>query len=222
MCPSIILPSFPAASWSELETLLQALHGVATSFQIDLVDGQFVPHTSWPFTESDPVTALSALEPWSQVYLLEIDCMVKEPLQYLDAIVATGARRVIVHYTSTDDLEPIFAHHNLHDYRLGIALINDTPLSVLDSIIDEIDYVQLMGIAAIGQQGQPFDDRTIERVRSLRQKYPELEIAVDGGVNRDTIPRLLAAGVDRFAPGSAITKAADPIAAYKQLAALVG
>lgn len=219
--PISVVPSFPAPNWESLELVLEALQTVSAGFQVDLVDGQFAPFTSWPFTELDVATALHALTPYAGMYELEIDCMVMDPYQYLDTFVALGAARVVVHLGSTNEYDAVIAHARTHGYQLGFALTSAIPLQTLEPWIGDIDYVQLMGITAVGQQGQPFDEATIARAQTLRLRYPELEIAVDGSVNQETMPRLLAAGVNRFAPGSAITKAADPVVAYQTLAALV-
>lgn len=219
--PISLVPSLPAASWAELAALADAFAGVCPELQIDLVDGKFVPHTSWPFTETDPAAALRAAADLRPHFALEFDCMIEAPEQYLDTFVAVGAARVVVHIGSTDQYDRIIDHARAHQYKLGFAINNDRPLELLLEHIEAADYVQLMGIAAVGQQGQPFDPRTLDRVRELRAQFPELEIAVDGSVNAKTIPELLAAGVNRFAPGSAIAKQANPAAAYEQLHALL-
>lgn len=219
--PLSLVPSLPAASFAELAALADALTGVCRELQIDLVDGHFVPHTSWPFTETEPLAALSAVATWRDRFAFEFDCMICRPERYLDTLVSLGATRVVVHIGSTDAYADIIAHARHHGYQLGLAIINDRPLELLLEHIDDIDYVQLMGIAAVGQQGQPFDPRTLVRARALRARYPELEIAVDGSVNADTIPALYAAGVTRFLPGSAIAKQPDPAAAYGKLNALL-
>lgn len=223
MLPLSLVPSFPAPSWTELERLLQELRGIARGFQVDIVDGLFVPHRSWPFTEAaqDPKKALASLAPYAADYELEVDCMVNEPIAYLDAIVAAGAKRVVIHIGSTNDISSLIAHAETHGYQLGVAATADVPLFELEALIPHVPFVQLMGIAAVGQQGQPFDERTLARARTLRERYPDLEIAVDGAVNSDTIPLLFAAGVNRFAPGSAITKADDAGAAYRALLKLI-
>lgn len=222
MLPVSLVPSLPAASFETLANLLRQLRGVVKAFQVDIVDGIFVPHTFWPFTEADPQRALASLAPFTTDFSLELDCMVREPLQYLDTIAALPAKRVIVHVGSTHDYGAIVAHAQTHHYRLGIAATADVPLAELTALIPQFDYVQLMGIAKVGSQGQPFDTRILPYARALRTTFPELEIAVDGAVNADTIPQLYAAGVNRFAPGSAIAKADDPVAAYRELAQLVG
>lgn len=217
-----LLPSFPAPDWAALEHVLKALSGTASEFQIDLVDGQFVPHTSWPFTETDMPLALKQLQPWQEQYVLEFDCMVMRPEQYLAQLVAAGAKRIIIHYGSTEAYADISAHSQACGYELGLAVHLDVPLDAIIAHLQYVSYVQVMGIANVGQQGQPFDPRTLERIKELKQYNPDLKVAIDGGVNATTIPRLLAAGADQLAPGSAITKQSDPLAAYKQLRTLIG
>ncbi|MFT7507098.1 MAG: ribulose-phosphate 3-epimerase [Acidimicrobiales bacterium] len=221
MLPITVVPSLPAVSFSEIESLCKALEGVAREIQVDIVDGKFVPLVSWPFTEEDPVTALSQLSQFTDSFSLEMDCMVCNPEQYLDIFVTLGVKRVAIHVGSTQAYAEIISHAKKHGYRLGFALTNDTPLDVVLQYIDEIEYVQLMGIKEVGQQGQPFDVRTLARARELRAQFPELEIAVDGSVNANTMPQLYAAGVTRFAPGSAIAKTENPADSYKQLLSLV-
>jgi len=222
MLPITVLPSLPAASFSEIEVLANHLKGIAAEMQIDIVDGKYVPLTSWPFTESGSVMdALLKLKQFTSYFRIEMDCMVIRPEQYLDLFVEIGVSRVAIHIGSTEQYEQIISHAKAHEYKIGFALTNDTPLDILLQYSTEIEYVQLMGIKEVGQQGQPFDVRTLARARDLRQRFPELEIAVDGSVNAETIPLLYAAGVTRFAPGSAIAKTPHPAESYKQLLSLV-
>lgn len=216
-----VTPSLPAANLDELLALGRALAGVAPELQVDLVDGEFAPARSWPFTDAaDPVASLASLAPLAAAFALEFDCMLCSPERYLDAFAALGAARVVVHHGSTEQLGACATHARAHGYRLGLGVTNDVPLATIEQHLQHVSYVQLMGIAVVGAQGQPFDARTIPRAAELRALYPMLEIAVDGSVNAETIPHLRAAGVNRFAPGSAIARAADPAAAYRALAAL--
>lgn len=216
-----IVPSLPASSFAELKKLAEALDGVSYGFQIDIVDGQFVPHTSWPFTEADPKAELERIRELPQSYQYELDCMVNEPEQYLNLFASLPLERVIIHVGTTNCYGAIIRHAREHDYKIGLAFTNDVPLSFIYPYIDKIDFVQIMGIAKVGQQGQPFDERTLVSAKTLRDQYPDLSIAVDGSVNAETIPRLLEAGVNHFAPGSAISKAHSPMIAYKQLSTLL-
>ncbi|MFT5036709.1 MAG: ribulose-phosphate 3-epimerase [Candidatus Azotimanducaceae bacterium] len=216
-----IVPSLPAASFEEIHSLAWALRGCVPELQIDIVDNKFVPAISWPFTEVNPLEDLKRLKEIVEQFDIEMDCMVEKPEQYLDAFVALGVARVIVHMGSTEVYEDIIAHARTHGYKIGLAFTNDVPISEVEKYVEKIDFVQIMGIVHVGKQGQPFDQRTLETAKTLRSHYPELQIAVDGSVNADTIKSLYDAGVNRFAPGSAIAKQDDPKAAYAHLKSLV-
>ncbi len=216
-----IVPSLPAASFEEIGKLFGALRGVSYGVQIDIVDNIFVPHTSWPFTEKDPRDAFHKLATYSEDFEIEIDCMCMNPEQYLDLFAEIGVRRVVIHVGSTERYDDCIAHAKEHGYSIGLAVTNDTDLQLLTTFGSVIDFVQVMGIEHIGQQGQAFDERTLSTVAKLRKIHPNLEIAVDGAVNEHTIPHLLQVGATRFAPGSAITKSDDPQSAYKQLAHMI-
>jgi len=220
--PLSVVPSYPAPSFTELSGLLLKLQGVSAGFQVDIVDGVFVPHMSWPFTETDPEAALLQLQTFSESYELEIDCMCMQPETYLETFVQAGARRVVIHIGTTENYAECIAHARMHNYKIGFAFTNDVPFVMLEPYLTEIDFVQVMGIAQVGAQGQPFDERTLETVARIRAAYPQLEIAIDGAVNTDTITRLFAVGANRFAPGSALTHTDDPVTAYKHLCNLIG
>jgi ribose 5-phosphate isomerase B len=217
-----IVPSLPAASFDEIERIGTLLRNISSGLQIDIVDNVFAPHTSWPFTQADPKSELLKLKEWSSQFEMEIDCMCMDPLQYLDLFVEIGVMRVVIHAGSTEEYAACIAHAHEHKYAIGLAVTNDTDLQVLNTLSSSIDFIQVMGIEHIGQQGQQFDERTLDTVAKLRKIHPYMEIAVDGAVNERTIPHLLQAGVTRFAPGSAVAKAPDPVSAYTHLASMIG
>lgn len=220
--PLSVAPSLPAAKFAELESLVASLTGTARELQVDIVDGVFVPATSWPFTEENPREELLKLKGLTKTISIEVDCMCMRPETYLDLFVEVGVSRVIIHAGSTTQYETCIAHARSHGYKIGLAVLNTTAPELVLTYATHFDFVQVMGIETVGAQGQPFDVRTLETVQTLRAKYPRLEIAVDGAVNTSTIIRLKEAGANRFAPGSAITKAPDAASAYRQLVALVG
>ena len=218
-----ITPSLPAKSFDEIKVLADALDGCIPMLQIDIVDGVFVPNLSWPFTEHSNVYAeLENIKTLPPNVPIELDCMVMNPEQYIDTFVALGVRSVIVHMGSTDAYEAIITHARAHGYQIGIAITNDSKLSELAPLIPRIDFVQVMGIAHVGKQGEPFDERTIETLETLKKSYPDLTLVVDGAVNFETIVRLRDAGATRFAPGSVVAKSVHPLDSYKQLLDMIG
>lgn len=199
---------------------LEALRGVAAEFQIDLVDGKFVPSVSWPFTEADMAEAIAAVEAFGSAYVLEFDLMVEEPLQYFEKLVAAGAKRIIVHYGSTEDYAACVAKAHENDVQIGIAVLPTVALESVVDVLEQFDYVQVMGIREVGKQGQSFAPETTTLITQIHEEFPGKEISVDGSVNIFTIPLLVEAGATRLAPGSAVIASEDMAGAYRELEAL--
>lgn len=212
-----IAPSLPAESFTELEALVLALQGDIKEIQVDIVDGKFVAAKSWPFTEDEPIESLNKLKNLMSRVKIELDCMVVNPEQYFNIIVELGINKVILHYGSTPNLDDAISFLKEKQIEVGLAFTNDISLNEIEPYISKIDYIQIMGIAVVGLQGQPFDVRTLDTAKLLREKYPELTIAVDGSVNQETIVSLRDVGVNRFLPGSAVAKADNPKEALANL-----
>ncbi|HEY5383271.1 MAG TPA: ribulose-phosphate 3-epimerase, partial [Candidatus Paceibacterota bacterium] len=83
----------------------------------------------------------------------------------------------------------------------------------------QFDYVQVMGIAKVGFQGEPFDKRALYLVERLRQRYPELPLQVDGAVTLENIALLVKAGANRLVVGHDIWDSSDPLEEIKKLKA---
>lgn len=104
--------------------------------------------------------------------------------------------------------------------EIGMALNIATDLSLLEPLLDQLDFVQLMGIAEIGKQGQPFDTRVVERVRTFHTKHPEVPVQVDGGVTEHTAEALYGAGARRLVVGHALLRAQEPAKVLAELEAV--
>jgi ribulose-phosphate 3-epimerase len=209
-----IIPAIIPESFDHLTACIERVRPFAQEVQVDIVDGVFVPFTSWPYGEGGDVSALAQFTDSLDV---EVDLMIHDPEAYLDAYARTGVASIVVHLESVTNIEYVLAHRAQYAYRLALSINNDTPLDALIPYIPHIDYVQFMGIAQIGSQGQPFDERVLERIAAVRSLYPSFMISIDGSVNGETAPHLRAAGADRLVSGSAILKAADPRVAYEVL-----
>ncbi len=204
-----LLPSSASALRSDLASL-SFVHEV----QVDVVDGVYVPPVSWPYQPSgDPKEVTDALQPYS----FEVDLMVADQVKAAQAWAAQGAQTIIFHVPGVD-VSTVVAFADAHPaVSVAVAATATTPVAEIVAFLPYIDMVQLMGIASIGAQGQPFDERTLERIAQLRAKSPEVLISIDGSMNEETIPRARAAGADRFAVGSALLTAPDRLEQYQKL-----
>jgi ribulose-phosphate 3-epimerase len=210
----------PAIIPKSLEHLRQTIDRVAFSktVQIDVVDGKFAPFISWPYEPSARV--IDAKEILNHIEA-EIDLMVSDPLTAAADWISAGAKALVFHFESLDKPDDAIALAHDAGVKVAFALNNDTELLNLYPFIDSLDFVQLMGIKDIGTQGQPFDNRVLERIATLSALFPDLPISVDGSVNGDTINNLKVAGARRFVVGSAILKSNDPEAKYQELLKIV-
>ncbi len=210
-----IVPAIIPISAEQLKAILPGL-SFSPEIHIDVVDGVFVPYQSWPY---NPLGQPKEVQLFTDRFTLEVDLMVAEPLAAAEAWIAAGADMLVFH---TEHISPDAFARFVEGTKIsvGIAAVNDTALSDLEPYLARADYIQLMGIAKVGAQGQPFDERVLERIAALKLRHPRLSITIDGSVNKDTIKKLAAAGADRFICGSAIVGAENPYEAHQVLQAL--
>jgi ribulose-phosphate 3-epimerase len=213
-----IVPAIIPESLEHLEDSLNLARLCTTSVQIDIVDGNFVPMKSWPYVDNASFEVFCNL---IQGLHVEMDLMIANPEETIEAYLKCGVKRVVIHLESTTDLAGIVELRDSYDFMLGLSISNNTDMQKLTDAIAYADYVQLMGIAEIGSQGQPFDERVIDRIMLLQKTYPSLEVCIDGSVNENTLPALRKAGACRFAVGSALMGADDPTVVYRTLHALI-
>ncbi|TSC62823.1 MAG: ribulose-phosphate 3-epimerase [Parcubacteria group bacterium Gr01-1014_48] len=205
-----IIPAIMPSSYEDIEEKARKVASLVSYVQIDAMDGKFVSSVSWPYLAEEDVAKNFEL-PFQDTIRYEVDLMVSDPLSATQIWVKAGVSRILFHVESVQDprhfVETVSAQHD--GVEIGVAINTITPNDILEPLLSKIAVVQFMGIAKIGYQGQPFDERVVEKIKELRQKRPETILSVDGGVNFDTAPRLVEAGATRLVAGSAIFKTDD-------------
>ena len=233
---SIIVPAILSSTRKDFGRKLAVLDGLSQSVQIDVIDGKFVAPATWPYVDSEKLgiptfsSESGDMFPYLGELDYEIDLMVSAPEEVIGAWIEAGACRITIHAESTKDLTKVFEDMRVkygHEKNfapgllsVGVALNIDTETSLIEPYLDNVDYVQFMGIAKIGRQGEAFDTRVLRKIKIFRAKYPDMLIQVDGGVSLDTAPLLLKAGVKRLIIGSGIWKSVNPIETIEKFSAL--
>ncbi|KKW38186.1 hypothetical protein A3J11_02015 [Candidatus Kaiserbacteria bacterium RIFCSPLOWO2_02_FULL_55_12] len=223
----IVIPAVLPSSRKELEEKLALFASIpaVSRVQIDVVDGRFAAPASWPYnspsTKSDLV--LGEMLPHLDHIEYEIDLMCVDAEVAVEAWLTLGATRLTLHAESVIDLPRLiaFVRDRYGDFiSLGLALSVASELALIEQCLEGIAYVQFMGIARIGRQGQPLDPRVFEKVRAFHRRHPSIPIQIDGGVSLQNAKKLLAAGASSLVIGSGILKAKDPaaaVAAFEEL-----
>ncbi|MCK9345016.1 MAG: hypothetical protein M0P64_02735 [Candidatus Pacebacteria bacterium] len=219
-----IIPAIMPRDYDDLDEKMSLFVNVVPLVQLDIMDGKFVPARTWPYPRDPHFDALMTEEEgmpsWEDINF-EADLMIKDPELWVAKWVIAGASRIIVHIEGMSDFETIRAGVPEGLIELGLAINTTTSLSAIEPYLDRIDFVQCMGIARIGFQGEPFDERVLDHVRAIRALQPEMPISIDGSVNFDTARALVDAGATRLVSGSAILEADDFVGAINKFENLV-
>ena len=179
----------------------------------DVMDGVFVPNISFGFPVLESVAKICRKP-------LDVHLMIVKPERYIEQTARLGAMMMNVHYEACMHLHRTIEEIHQAGMKAGVTLNPSTPVSVLEDIIGDVDMVLLMSVNP-GFGGQKFIENTIAKTKRLRKLIAESGshalIEVDGGVQAETAPRLVAAGVDVLVSGSYVFKAPDPLKAIQEL-----
>jgi ribulose-phosphate 3-epimerase len=213
-----LAPSILAADLADFAGALAICEqGGADLVHFDVMDGHFVPNLSFG------IPVLQALRRRTHLPL-DVHLMVSNPDRLLDDYLAAGAARIAVHQEVSLHLDRLLAHIRQKGAKAGVALNPATPVEALVDVLPSLDFVLLMSVNP-GFSGQAFLPRALDKARRLRQLIAdsgaEVEIEMDGGIDRDNIAEVVAAGVDTCVVGSGIFAASDPVARMSELRARV-
>ena len=231
-------------NFENLNEDLSLVSGLVPLVQIDVMDGAFVPNKTWPYMKSAPGSEPAGDPDFAKILHeeggfplweeldFEADLMVANPGAAAKEWITAGAKRIILHVESMGDAgaakafvqeikNSLPSRDSFFYTEIGVALNPETSNEVLEPLMEYIDFVQFMGIAKIGFQGQPFDERVLEKISRLRAAHPNVTISVDGGVNFETAKKLIEAGANRLVIGSAIFESDDIPAAIDEFFHLV-
>lgn len=214
---AIVSPSLLAANFINLSKDIEMINSSeAEMLHLDVMDGSFVPNISFGFPVLEAVAKYCTKK-------LDVHYMIEHPENYIKQTAKLGAEYMNVHYEACRHLHRTIQEIHNAGMKAGVTLNPSTPVSVLEDIICDVDMVLLMSVNP-GFGGQKFIENTINKVKRLRKLITESGskalIEVDGGVQGETAPRLVAAGVDILVSGSYVFGAEDPHSIIKQLHSL--
>jgi ribulose-phosphate 3-epimerase len=209
-----IAPSILSADFSRLREEIESVErGGATILHVDVMDGHFVPNIT---------VGLPVVKSLARVTSLAIDAhlMISEPGRYAEQFVTAGASMVSVHVEADANLHRTLMAIRNAGGQAGVVINPATSLSALDEALEFADYVLVMSVNP-GFGGQQFIPESLDKVRRLRRKIDErglnVRIEIDGGIVRENLAQVVAAGAEIIVAGSSIFHAANVETAVREL-----
>lgn len=215
---TLIIPAIMPEHGVDIHTHAQAYAPFAPWVHLDVMDGVFVPSMNWPYTDGAWQELESGTLRLPATPRIEVHLMTADPGRIGEMLARCGVARIIMHAEVLEHASlPFDSWRKAGVTDVGLALLLGTPIETIGAHIEKIDVVQVMGIEKVGYQGQTFDPRALVTIAALHERYPLLPIAVDGGVNGETITSLQHAGASRFIVGSALGTFEHASLSYEQL-----
>lgn len=198
-----IAPSILSADFGDLNLEIATVEPYADLIHVDVMDGHFVPN----ITIGAPVVAKIKSK-------LPLDChlMIEDPVKFIKDFALAGASIITIHrevFDSKNDVLAALRFIKSFDVKAGIAINPDRDISFLeDEVLKEVSLVLLMTVFP-GFGGQKFINSVLPNIRALREKMPNLDIEVDGGIDDKTASFVKKAGANILVAGSYIFRAKD-------------
>ena len=195
-----IAPSILSADFARLGEELRAVTAAGADYiHVDVMDGHFVPNLT-----IGPVV-VKALRPHSALPF-DVHLMIAPVDPYIPDFAKAGADIITVHAEAGPHLHRSLQLVKHQGKKAGVSLNPATPISAIEHVWDDIDLVLVMSVNP-GFGGQSFIPSQLEKIAELRRRIDRtgrpIELEVDGGINAETAPQVVAAGADVLVAGTA-------------------
>ena len=198
-----IAPSILSADFARLGEEVRAIDEAGADFiHVDVMDDHFVPNLT-----IGPMVVKALRSHSDKVF--DVHLMIAPVDPYVEEFANAGADIITVHAEAGPHIHRTLQLIRSLGKRPGVSLNPGTPADVVDMILDDVDLILVMSVNP-GFGGQKFIESQLRKIDALRKKIDatgrDIHLEVDGGINAETAPRVVAAGADVLVAGSATFK----------------
>ncbi|BEM29039.1 ribulose-phosphate 3-epimerase [Serratia marcescens] len=194
-----ILPSIFGADILRLQEEIKFLEAENTEIlHVDLMDGTYVSNIAFGPNQIAAMKKASSM-------IFDVHMMLANPERHIDEVIKTGAEMISVHCESTPHVHYIIQKIKQAGRKAGVVLNPGTSESVIEYLLDDIDYILIMTINP-GQPGQKFIEKSMEKIKNTKKMIAgrAIQIEVDGGVNVEIAKKVKEVGADLIVVGGAL------------------
>lgn len=192
-----ISPSLLSSDYMNMAKDVKAVERAGCPYiHVDVMDGHFVPNINFG------PSVVSSLRRITDI-TLDVHLMISDPEKYIDAFIDAGSDIITVHVECKADFHNLAKKVHEKGKKFALSLNPPTDVKELFPYGDCVDMFLVMSVNP-GFGAQSFIENSLEKVQTLRKRYPNVDIEVDGGIKIDNVNRVVDAGANIIVAGSAI------------------
>ena len=197
----LIAPSLLSANFADLQSDIEMINrSKADWLHLDIMDGVFVPNISFGFPIIEAIVPLCKKP-------LDVHLMITQPEKFISRLQSLGTYMMNVHYEACLHLHRTVQEIKKAGMKAGITLNPHTPVAMLEDIITDADMILIMSVNP-GFGGQKYIEGCTQKIVAIRKAITErnlnVDVEVDGGVNKENARHIIEAGANILVSGSAV------------------
>ena len=198
---NILSPSILAADFKNLGQQIADVDAAGAPYlHVDVVDGTFVPSISFGMPVIKSIRNASDM-------VFDVHLMIVDPIRYISEFVESGADIITFHLEAAEDPQAVIDKIHSFGKKAGISIKPGTAVEALEPYLDKVDMILVMTVEP-GFGGQPFIEATYDKIKATRKMLNDrgldTDVQVDGGITKDNIQKVIAAGANVIVAGSSV------------------